>query len=73
MLAIGARADYQLVYRLLDMGADPTLKTKTGQKTLADFIETGSANASNNNDPWRERVINFLRSKGVTANKGTNG
>lgn len=72
MLAIAARADYQLVYRLLQMGADPTLKTKNAQKTLADFIEIRSINASNNNDPWREKVLSFLRSKGVTANKGTN-
>jgi ankyrin repeat protein len=70
MIAIGSRGDYLLVYRLFQMGADPTLKTKNGQ-TLADVIELHSINASNNNDPWRKRVLDFLRSKGVhVKNRG---
>jgi ankyrin repeat protein len=69
MVAIGARADYQLVYRLLQMGADPTAKTKgpRGGHTLVNFIEIRSVHASNNDDPWRAKVLEFLRSKGMTV------
>ena len=61
-----ARSDYQLVSRLLNMGADPTLKLKSGQ-TLADFIAVSSVHANNNSDPWRAKVIEFLQSKGMTV------
>jgi len=61
MVAIGASRNYQLVYRLFQAGADPTLKTKNGD-TLADYIELASINASNNDDPWRAKVMEYLRS-----------
>lgn len=66
MEAVGTR-NYKLVFRLLQAGADPTLKTKFGEKTVVDFLETGSANASNNRDPWRSKVIELLRSKGMNV------
>lgn len=66
MVAIASRADYETAYRLLQAGADPTLKAEDG-RTLADIIETRSINASNNADPWRTKVIDFLRNKGITV------
>jgi len=66
MVAIGARADYELAYRLFDSGADPTLKNIDG-KTVADTIAFRSVNASNNADPWRKKVLEYLRNKGVNA------
>lgn len=68
MLAIASRADYQVAYQLLLAGANPALKTSNGQ-TLADIIELKSINASNNDDPWRAKVLEILKSKGVTASK----
>jgi len=63
MVALGSRVDYEMAYELLQHGADPTLKMHG--YTLADTIALVSRNASNNNDPWRVKVIEFLRSKGV--------
>jgi ankyrin repeat protein len=67
MVAIGARADYHLVYRFFDAGADPTIKTRSGI-TLADIIKVRSINSSNNSDPWRKKVIDYMRSKGMNVN-----
>lgn len=67
MVAIGSRADYQLAYQLLERGADPKAKTTHGD-TLADFIELRSINASNNADPWRKKVIDYLQSHGLAVN-----
>jgi len=66
IIAIGARGDYELVYKLFQNGADPKLKDHFGH-TLADTIEVISKNASNNEDPWRAKVLEILKSKGVTA------
>jgi len=66
MVAIGARADYELVYRLFESGADPALKDVHGY-TIADVIAIRSVNASNNDDPWRAKVIEYMKSKGVTV------
>lgn len=66
MVAIGSRADYQLAYRFLENGSNPMLKTSNG-RTLVDIINTTSINASNNGDPWREKTLELLRSKGVKA------
>lgn len=66
MIAIAARADYQLVYRLFQMGADPTLTNTHGQ-TIAVDIELVSRNASNNDDPWRKKVIEYMQSKGMAV------
>jgi ankyrin repeat protein len=66
MVAIGARADYQLVFTLFEMGADPALKDIHGN-TVADTIAIRSVNASNNRDPWRAKVLEYLRIKGVAA------
>jgi ankyrin repeat protein len=71
MVALGARVDYEMAYELLQHGADPTLTAFHG-KTLADTIELVSKNASNNNDPWRAKVLEFLKSKGVMASKPAN-
>jgi uncharacterized protein len=71
MVAVASRADYELVYRLFESGSDPTLKDIHGN-TVADTIAFRSVNASNNGDPWREKVLEYLRNKGITANKPTN-
>jgi ankyrin repeat protein len=63
-----ARADYKLIYKLFQNGADLTLKDRFGN-TLADTIELRSINASNNDDPWRAKVLEILKSKGVTLNR----
>ena len=68
IIAIQARGDYELVYKFLEIGADPTLKDRFGH-TLADTIEIVSKNASNNDDPWRAKVLEVLRSKGMTVSK----
>jgi ankyrin repeat protein len=46
MVAMGSSADYELVYRLFQYGADPALKDGGG-KTIADTIQIRSVNASN--------------------------
>lgn len=66
MIAIGARVDYQLAYELFRKGADPSAKLTTGQ-TIVDLIDVRSVNASNNDDPWRKKVLEYLHNKGVTA------
>jgi ankyrin repeat protein len=71
MVAIASRADYETAYRLLQAGVDPTLKAEDG-RTLADIIETRSINASNNHDPWRVKVIEFLRNKGIAIKSTPN-
>lgn len=68
MTLIAARVDYEFAYRLFQMGADPALKTKSGSN-IADYIELRSQHASNNSDPWRAKVLEYLRSKGVTPAK----
>lgn len=68
MVAVGSSRDYELVYRLFQNGADPTLKDK-GANTIADVIAIGSVNASNNNDPWKAKVLEILKIKGVIASK----
>jgi ankyrin repeat protein len=70
MLAMGARADYKLIYKLFQNGADLTLKDRFGN-TLADTIALRSINASNNDDPLRAKILEILESKGVTANKSS--
>jgi uncharacterized protein len=64
MVVITSSANYELAYRLLERGADPTVKTKTGL-TLAGLIELNAITSNNPNDPWRKKVIELLRSKGV--------
>ena len=71
MLAMGARADYKLIYKLFQHGADLTLKDRFGN-TLADTIALRSINASNNDDPWRAKVLEILKNKGISASKSIN-
>jgi ankyrin repeat protein len=68
MFAMAARADYHVIYQLLQAGSDPTLKASDG-RTLADIIDVRSINASNNNDPWRVKVLEFLRNKRIAVNQ----
>jgi ankyrin repeat protein len=66
MAAMSSSANYELVYRLLERGADPKVKTKTGL-TLAGLIELNAISSDNVKDPWRKKVIDLLRSKGVVV------
>ena len=66
MEALGASRDYKLVYRLFQKGADPRRKDVHG-KTLADTIALVSVNASNNDDPWRKKVLEFMQAKGMSV------
>jgi ankyrin repeat protein len=66
MTALGASANYKLVYKLFQKGADPTRKDVNG-KTLADTIALVSVNASNNGDPWRAKVLEFMGAKGMSV------
>jgi ankyrin repeat protein len=70
MRAISSRADYKLVYRLLELGADYTLKTNQGD-TLADIIAARAIAPNDEQYLWREKVMNVLRSKGVEVHRPT--
>lgn len=68
MVAIAARGDYELVWDFLQRGADYRLKTNY-QKTLADVIGTRHTDSRSDQYRWREKVIEFLRSKGIEAHR----
>jgi ankyrin repeat protein len=73
-MAAMTRADYHLVYRLFQAGSDPALTGK-GVGNIADTIIIRSVHASNNNDPWRKKVLEYLAIKGVKPRfmKGSDG
>jgi ankyrin repeat protein len=73
-MAAMERADYHLVYRLFEAGSDPALTGK-GVGNIADTIIIRSVHASNNNDPWRKKVLEYLAIKGVKPKfmKGSGG
>jgi len=58
-----SRANYRVIYRLLECGADPFVKAASGS-TLATYIEKESLNID---DPWRTKVIEFLKGKGIVV------
>jgi len=68
MKALGGypRTDYHLVYRLLEAGSNPKLLTKEGS-TVADLIATNRDISPGNNNPWKDKVVAFLKEKGVEA------
>jgi ankyrin repeat protein len=66
MVAIGANNDYKIVYELFQHGANPALKDRWGN-TLAVTIENCSKSSTNNDDPWRKKVIDYMRNKGVNV------
>jgi ankyrin repeat protein len=71
MTAIGARGDYQMVHYLLQKGANPGLRNSDG-RTLADTIEFVRIIPNGSNVVWRDKVIGFLRGKGISVNKPSN-
>ncbi|HRI81919.1 MAG TPA: ankyrin repeat domain-containing protein [Opitutaceae bacterium] len=71
MSMIGARGDYRLVWEFLQRGADYTIKTNSGH-TLADTIRVRRINPSGRNYEWREKVMAFLKDKGVEVQKPEN-
>lgn len=68
MVAIGSNGNYKLVYELLQMGADYNLKTSKG-KTLVDTITLRSIDPNDDRYIWREKVIAYLRSKGLKVDR----
>jgi len=66
MRVIGAQGNYEIVWRLLQRGADYRLKTNQG-KTLSDIMGIGSINPNSDSYLWREKVIEYLRERGVTV------
>jgi ankyrin repeat protein len=66
--AIEARGDYRLVWEFLQRGADYRLKGNVGQ-TLADTIDTRLIDPHSDEYEWRQRVIAFLKSKGIEAHR----
>ncbi|HTQ29616.1 MAG TPA: ankyrin repeat domain-containing protein [Opitutaceae bacterium] len=71
MAAIAARKDYKLVWDFLQRGADYRLKTNY-KRTLADMIGVALIDPQSDQYLWREKVIEFLRSKGIEAHRPTN-
>ena len=68
MKAIGTSADYKFVWECLQRGADYRIKT-FNNKTLADSISTCHINPDDDRYLWREKVIEFLKSKGIEAHR----
>ena len=68
MLAVASSANYKLVCELLQKGADYSLKGING-KTLADAIELRAIPPNDDQYIWREKVMEFLRSKGVQVHR----
>lgn len=65
----GGRFDYVLL--LLERGADPFEKDHSG-RDLAQLIGMFPYNADSDQYVWRERVIRFLRTKGIEASPPLN-
>jgi ankyrin repeat protein len=70
MQAIGSNGDYKLVYELLQRGADWSLSTKDG-KSLADIMGIASIDPHGDQYLWREKTMEYLRSKGVKVQTPT--
>jgi ankyrin repeat protein len=64
MTAVEANADYKLVYMLLERGANYALATRAGV-TLGDVIGSRPIEPNSDRYVWREKVIAFLRGKGM--------
>lgn len=67
--AIATRADYRLVWEFLQRGADYRIKTRQGKNALVDAIEGRMMNPDDDAYLWREKIIEFLRSKGIEAHR----
>ena len=58
---------FQQVYRLLEAGADYTIKNKPGY-TFVNRLENNNIDSKSDGYQWREKVIKFMRDKGVEVN-----
>jgi ankyrin repeat protein len=65
--AFGGRFDY--VYMLLKAGADPAITAMESKVSLARAIEVRHIDPDSDAYEWRERVIVFLKTKGIVASK----
>lgn len=66
--AAGIAAQYQIVYMLLEAGADPRINTKKGKNGLLWAIEKTSRPGSDEMYQWRQKVIEYLRAAGMEIN-----
>lgn len=55
---------YDMVYIMLEAGADPTIKTKAGT-TIVSTIKRIRTDPQSELYQWRAKVIDFLRAKGI--------
>ncbi len=69
MQAVLNAGQYDVIYELLQAGADYRLKNKDGE-TLADYVQffNKEDNGENQNE-WREKVIDFLKQHDAWPNK----
>jgi uncharacterized protein len=69
LMAAAMLGQYDLVYEMLDAGADPTLTNKWGYSILYDInhMYTGRAGPQ---AQWRQKVIDRLRAKGIDTENG---
>jgi ankyrin repeat protein len=72
--AARGRASYDYVYMMLQAGADPTkvhppLSGNRGKNRLAVTIHNRIIDPNSEAYEWRERVIRFLKAKGIEAEK----
>ena len=58
---------YDMVYLMLEAGADPTLKTKWGT-TIVYEIKESQTDPKSELYQWRLKVIEFLKAKGIEIN-----
>ena len=64
-LVIAAMANsYDIVYALLEAGADPTIKNKWGN-TIVYFIERSRTAPATEDYQWRSKTIDLLQAKGI--------
>ncbi len=56
---------YDVVYELLQSGADPTLKNKFGFTLVYSMIEYTQPAPRSTQGKWRERVVKILKDKGI--------
>jgi|GEM_PF-1291040 len=60
---------YDVVYKMLDAGADPTIKTNYGT-TIISIIRRTRVDPNSDMWAWRTKVINLLKGRGLDVDHG---
>ena len=68
MIIAAMENKYDMVYDLLEAGADPSIIDKWG-KTLVYFIGTSRTAPATEDYQWRSKVVDFLKAKGIDVPK----